>query len=64
MLLRGYCLHADRHVILTRNLLFAARDRLLRCLVSAARRYRIFCGDLGLNWCRLDVRVDRVDVGI
>ncbi len=63
-LLRGHCLHADRRVILARNTLFVAGDRLLRRLVAATRRYRFLCRDLRLYWCRLDVRVNRLDVGI
>ncbi len=62
VLLRGYCLHADRRVILTWDCRPVAGDRLLRCLVSATRHYRIFCRDLRLYWSRLDVRVDRLDV--
>ena len=64
MLLRWHCLHADRRVILARNTLFVAGERLLRRLVSATRRHRIFCRDLRLYWCRLDIRVDRLDVGV
>ena len=37
---------------------------MFRRLVAAIRRYRIFCRDLRLYWCRLDVRVNRLDVGI
>jgi hypothetical protein len=44
--------------------LFVAGDRLLRRLVSVTRRYRIFCRDLRLHRCRLDVRVNLLDVGI
>ena len=63
-LLRGYCLHVDRRVILAWNPLFVVGGRLLRCLVAATRRCRIFWRDLRIYRCRLDVRVDRLDVGI
>jgi hypothetical protein len=44
--------------------LFVAGGRLLRHLVATTRHYGFFCRDLRIYRCRLDVRVDRLDVRI